>query len=97
MPLIFPEAVGLDGRKLGEVQEAVRQNQATPEHKTVQQANIVGDRKTLVADAVIPATMAVIYLGLLAYFAAIGGYRPVHLDGPPHDAGSGTGLEAPVP
>jgi MFS family permease len=97
MPMIFPEAVGLDGRKLGEVQEAVRKGEATPEHKTVQQANIAGDRKTLMTDAVIPATMAVIYLGLLAYFASIGGYRPVHLSGPPHDAGSGTGLEAPVP
>ena len=40
--------------------------------------------------------MAVIYLGLLAYFASIGGYRPVHIDGPPHDAGTGLGLEAPM-
>jgi len=97
MPLIFPEAVGLDGRRLGDVQEAIRKNEATPEQKTVQQANIAGDRKTLVADAIIPATMAVIYLGLLIYFASIGGYKPVHIDGPPHDAGSGMGLNAPVP
>ncbi len=97
MPMIFPDAVGLDGRKLGEVQEALRQSEVSPEHKTVQQANIAGDRRTLKADAFIPATMAVIYLGLLAYFASIGGYKPVHIDGPPHDAGSGMGLNAPVP
>ena len=83
LPLIFPPATGLDGRRLGEVQEAIRQKSATPEQTTVQQANIRGDRRTLIADAFIPATMAVIYLGLLVYFASIGGYKPVHIDGTP--------------
>ena len=32
------------------------------------------------ADAYIPAVMAVIYLLLLFYFKAIGGYKPVHID-----------------
>ncbi|MCX8090498.1 MAG: MFS transporter [Verrucomicrobiae bacterium] len=49
------------------------------EPKTVLKASIVGDRKTLVADAFIPATMAVIYLLILIYFRAIGGYKPVHI------------------
>ena len=80
LPLIFPPATGLDGRKLGDVQAAVRQGTATPEQQTVQQANIAGDRRTLIADAFIPATMAVIYLGLLLYFKSIGGYRTVHID-----------------
>ena len=40
-----------------------------------------GDRRTLVADSFIPATMAVIYLLLLLYFKTIGGYKPVHLEG----------------
>jgi MFS family permease len=80
LPLVFPPATGLDGRKLGDVQEAVRQGNATPEQQTVQRANIEGDRRTLVADAFIPATMAVIYLGLLLYFKSIGGYKPVHID-----------------
>ena len=95
--LLFPPAIGLDGKKLGEVKASIAAGAATDEQKSVQAADIRGDRRTLVADSVIPAAMAVIYLGLLAYFASIGGYKPVHIDGPPHDAGSGTGLEAPVP
>jgi MFS family permease len=51
----------------------------TPEERTVLEASITGDRKTLVADSVIPAIMALIYLGLLVYFKAIGGYKPVHI------------------
>jgi hypothetical protein len=97
--LVFPEATGLDGRKLGEVQEAIRNNSATEQQKVVQQANIRGDRRTLIADSVIPATMAVIYLGLLVYFGSIGGYRPVHIDGVKDEPGphTGLGLEAPAP
>ncbi|MGL4554770.1 MAG: MFS transporter [Gemmataceae bacterium] len=53
----------------------------TPDERTVLDASIQGDRKTLVADAIIPATMAVIYLGLLLYFAAIGGYKVLNIDG----------------
>jgi MFS family permease len=114
LPFIFPEAVGLDGKKLGDVQkkleEANKQLAAeankdpkaalatlSDDEQKVLAASIKGDRDTLIADSAIPATMAIIYLGLLAYFASIGGYKPVHIDGPPHDAGSGTGLEAPVP
>jgi hypothetical protein len=45
--------------------------------------------------------MALIYLGLLAYFRAIGGYRAIHLDaGPPGEHEEHTlaaGYEAPVP
>ncbi len=44
-------------------------------------ASIIGDRETLKADAYIPAVMAVIYLLLFFYFKAIGGYRPLHIDG----------------
>jgi len=47
--------------------------------RKVHSSSIAGDRKTLVADAAIPATMAVIYLLLLLYFKAIGGYKPVHI------------------
>ena len=79
--LFFPPAVGLDGKKLGEVNEAIKEKRATDEEKIVQQADIRGDRRTLVADSFIPATMAVIYLGLLIYFKSIGGYKTVHIDG----------------
>lgn len=60
----------------------------TPEEKTVYEASITGDRNTLVADSAIPATMAVIYLLLLLYFKAIGGYKVVKLA----DLHSGTDL-----
>jgi hypothetical protein len=51
----------------------------TPEERDVQEASTKGDRKTLVADSFIPAAMALIYLALLLYFKAIGGYKAVHI------------------
>jgi MFS family permease len=56
------------------------------DERAVLESSIKGDRKTLVADSAIPATMALIYLGLLGYFASIGGYKPVHIDGSPPGA-----------
>ena len=53
----------------------------SPEEKTVHESSITGDRKTLKADSFIPATMACIYLLLLLYFKAIGGYKVVHIVG----------------
>lgn len=50
-----------------------------PAQKTVLDSSITGDRRTLKADSFIPATMAVIYLLLLLYFKAIGGYKAVHI------------------
>lgn len=47
------------------------------EERKVHAASIEGDRKTLRADAVIPAIMALIYLGLFFYFKIIGGYKAV--------------------
>jgi MFS family permease len=94
--LFFAPAAGLDGRKLGDVQQKVQNIRAelaktgitdpqaalqklTPEERVVFDSGIKGDRKTLVADSFIPAAMAVIYLCLLIYFKAIGGYKPVHI------------------
>jgi len=51
----------------------------TPAERAVQESSIKGDRKTLKADSFIPATMALIYLLILLYFKAIGGYKPVHI------------------
>jgi MFS family permease len=53
----------------------------TPEERWVHAASIQGDRQTLTADAVIPAVMALVFLGLLIYFRSIGGYKAVHLEG----------------
>ncbi|NBO92787.1 MAG: MFS transporter [Planctomycetia bacterium] len=96
--LFFPEATGLDGKKLGDVQKKLSDAQEqlakagttdpkaaleklTTDERTVIDASIMGDRKTLIADAAIPATMAAIYLCLLLYFGAIGGYKVLNIDG----------------
>ena len=47
---------------------------------SVVEASITGDRKTLKADSFIPAGMAAVYLLLLLYFKAIGGYKPIHVE-----------------
>ena len=78
--LIFADATGLDGAKLGEAQK-VEAAKRTPEQKAAAEASIAGDRKTLIADSAIPATMAVIYLLMMLYFKSIGGYKAVHIEG----------------
>ncbi len=47
--------------------------------RKVYAASITGDRQTLRADSLIPAVMAAIYLLILLYFKAQGGYRPVQI------------------
>ena len=74
--LFLEPVTGLDGTKLSEVQ-AIAKDKQTPEQKTVGEASIAGDRRTLKADSFIPLTMAVIYLALLVYFKSIGGYKPI--------------------
>jgi len=70
-------AFGLDGKKLAEAKEA---KEKTPAQQTVVDADQKGDRATLKADSYIPATMAAIYLLLMLYFKAIGGYKTVKMD-----------------
>jgi len=70
-------AYGLDGKKLAEAKEA---KEKTPAQQTVVTADQAGDRATLKADSFIPLTMAGIYLLLLIYFKAIGGYKAVKID-----------------
>jgi MFS family permease len=70
------EAFGLDGKKVAAARAA---GEANPAEKLAVQADQQGDRDTLKADSLIPATMAVIYLGLLLYFQSIGGYRRVEI------------------
>ena len=52
----------------------------TPDQKTVADASILGDRRTLVADAFIPVVMAIVYLLLLLYFKTLGGYKPLSIE-----------------
>jgi MFS family permease len=77
--LFFAEVTGLDSTKVGKILEKPA-DQRTEAEQTVIAASIAGDRKTLIADSAIPATMAVIYLALLFYFHTIGGYRPVQIE-----------------
>jgi MFS family permease len=89
-------ATGLDGKKFGEigtklssarddiakaggdVSKAVEK--LSDAERKVHDASIAGDRKTLKFDSFIPATMAAIYLLMLLYFKAIGGYKPIHVE-----------------
>jgi len=79
--LAFSEVHGIDGAKLGTAKAAVDTGTATPVQKAVNEANMQGDRRTLKADSFIPAIMAGIFLLLVLYFKAIGGYKVVHVDG----------------
>lgn len=104
LPLIFDEAVGLDGKKLEGIQQKLTKArdemakagnrdpnaalaQLSDAEQKVLAASISGDRKTLVADSFIPGVLAMLYLGLFLYFASIGGYKPVHIDGTPREKG----------
>lgn len=68
----------IDGKKLAEAKEA---KEKTDVQKAIVAADQKGDRLTLRADSFIPATMAVVYLLLLLYFKAIGGYKVLHIGG----------------
>lgn len=78
--LIFSEVTAIDGTKLAEAQK-IKAEERTPSQKAIVESSITGDRRTLKADAFIPATMALIYLLMLLYFKSIGGYKTVHLEG----------------
>ena len=76
--LFFEGSFALDGSKLGAVNATPKENRDAKQ-RLVADANMKGDRRTLVADSFIPATMAVIYFLILLYFKAIGGYKTVHI------------------
>ena len=77
--LIFSEVQAIDGKKLADAKEAVKASKATPAQKDIVTADQMGDRKTLKADSFIPATMALIFLGILLYFKSVGGYKVLHI------------------
>ncbi len=75
------ESGALDGKKMGAVKDKLEaKEELTESEQKAADASIEGDRKTLRADAYIPAVMAVIYLLLFIYFKAIGGYKPKTID-----------------
>jgi MFS family permease len=78
--LLFPKTTGLDGIKVGEIQNKA-ENELTADEKTVRAAVIHGGRMSLKWTAIVPLAMAVGYLLLLLYFRSVGGYRQVQIDG----------------
>ena len=78
--LLFPVIQGLDGTKVGAVR-AKPADARTPEENLVHHADLHGGRMALKITAAIPATMAVLYLLLILYFKAKGGYKQIHLEG----------------
>ncbi|MFN5851204.1 MAG: MFS transporter [Pirellulaceae bacterium] len=77
--LFLKEVFGLDQKKMKEIKD-IKVESRNAEQKTVITADQEGDRRTLRADSLIPATMAVIYLLLMLYFKSIGGYRPLKIE-----------------
>ncbi len=78
--LVFSEATGLDGQKVAAA-TAKKPAERTPNEQATVDAYITGNRQTLKVDSFIPATMALVYLLILLYFKATGGYKAVHLEG----------------
>jgi len=52
----------------------------TPEQELIAKSDIQGNRMVLKYDSLIPVGMAVIFLFLMLYFRAIGGYRPLSIE-----------------
>ena len=78
--LFFPEIQGLDGAKVGAIRDKTDTDR-TPAEREVHEADLYGGRMALQMTAAIPLTMAVIFLVLILYFKATGGYRQVHIAG----------------
>lgn len=78
--LVFPEIQGLDGSKVGAVRGKDAQAR-TPEETQVHEADLHGGRMALKITALIPTTMALLYLFLIFYFKSKGGYKQVHIEG----------------
>ncbi|MFM8359777.1 MAG: MFS transporter [Verrucomicrobiota bacterium] len=83
--LVFPPIVGLDGSKVGAVR-GKDAAQRTPDEAKVHEADLHGGKTALKVTAAVPATMAVLYLLILLYFKAKGGYKAVHIEGSGHQA-----------
>jgi MFS family permease len=83
--LFFPPIVGLEGSKVAAVRNTPA-DQRTPAQVKVHDADLHGGRSALKATAAVPALMAVLYLFILLYFKAKGGYKPVHIEGTGHNA-----------
>lgn len=77
--LAFEAVQALDPKRLEDA-KGLAVDQRSEADQTVINADIRGNRRTLKTDSLIPAAMAVIYLLLIFYFRAAGGYKPVRIN-----------------
>lgn len=91
--LFFREIQGLDGSKVNPLRD-VAADQRTPEQTQVHDADLHGGRMALRVTAMIPLTMAILYLLLIVYFKATGGYRALHVSGEEETGGINGPMEA---
>lgn len=73
----FDAVQAIDPKRLEDAKKAEERSEA---EQVVVDADIRGNRSTLKTDSLIPAAMAVIYLLLIFYFRASGGYKAVRID-----------------
>ena len=82
--LFFKEITGLDGTKKGVVLDEKDESKLTAQQKTdkplIVEANLHGGRMALKYTSFIPALMAILYLVLIVYFKATGGYKSIHVE-----------------
>lgn len=77
--LSFDDVQAIDAKRLEDAKKLSRDERSEAQ-QTVIEADIRGNRSTLRTDSLIPAAMAVIYLLLIFYFRASGGYKAVRID-----------------
>lgn len=75
----FEPVQPIDPKRLEDTKKIAADERSEAE-QTVVDADIRGNRSTLKTDSLIPAAMAVIYLLLIFYFRATGGYKAVRID-----------------
>ncbi len=75
----FDAVQPIDPKRLEDTKKLAKEERSESQQVVVD-ADIRGNRRTLVTDSFIPGAMAVIYLLLIFYFRASGGYKAVGID-----------------
>lgn len=98
-----------DGQITGDLSSIENADLLSPEEKqlliehaeedipVVQAANLAGSRDAIIRTAVVPAILAVGFLGLLIYYWSQGGYKPVDEEEPGEDREDAPGVGEPAP
>jgi MFS family permease len=71
---------------------AANKDHAVADHELVDEAGLYGGKMALMWTAIVPATMAVLYLLLILYFMATGGYKRIAIETPYEPAAPGADL-----